>query len=190
MDFNDATLEMFGYDNREEMSKVPISSLYAHAEDRPMFLNQIVRDGYVKEFPVQLKRRDGTVIDSLITSVPLRNPDGTIKALIGTARDITERKRAEQALVESEDKYRSLIETTDTGFVFIDQDGLVLDANPEYVRLTGYHDLREIVGRSVIEWTADYEKEKNAAAVRICFEKGSIRNLDIDYVDSKGNITP
>ncbi|MCX6698230.1 MAG: PAS domain S-box protein [Methanoregula sp.] len=93
-------------------------------------------------------------------------------------------------LKESEDKYRTLIETTGTGFVFIDQDGLVLDANPEYVRLTGHHDLREIVGRSVIEWTADYEKEKNAAAIKTCFAKGSIRNLEIDYVDSKGNITP
>jgi len=66
----------------------------------------------------------------------------------------------------------------------------VLDANPEYVRLTGHDDLSEIVGRSVIEWTADHEKEKNAAAVEECFRNGYIRNLEIDYVNSKGNITP
>ncbi len=100
IDFNDATLEMFGYDNREEISYVTIPSLYANPEDRSVFLNLIVRDGYVKEFPVQLKRRDGTVIDSLITGVPLRNPDGTIKALIGTARDISEHKRIERDLAD------------------------------------------------------------------------------------------
>jgi PAS domain S-box-containing protein len=66
----------------------------------------------------------------------------------------------------------------------------VLDANPEYVRLTGHHDLSEIVGRSVIEWTADHEKEKNAAAVGECFKTGYIKNLEIDYVDSKGSFTP
>ncbi len=104
--------------------------------------------------------------------------------------DITERKKAEQTLRESEDKYRTLIETTNTGYVIIDQDGLVLDANYEYVRLTGHHDLSEIVGRSVIEWTAEPEKEKNAEAVKACFDKGYIRNLEIDYVDAKGNVTP
>ena len=50
--------------------------------------------------------------------------------------------------------------------------------------------MSEIVGRSVIEWTADYEKEKNAAAVAECLKKGYIRNLEIDYVDLRGNITP
>jgi PAS domain S-box-containing protein len=83
-----------------------------------------------------------------------------------------------------------LIETTDTGYVIIDQDGLVRDANSEYVRLTGHHDLSEIVGRSVMEWTAESEKEKNAEAVKACFDKGYIRNLEIDYVDAKGNVTP
>jgi two-component system, cell cycle sensor histidine kinase and response regulator CckA len=105
-------------------------------------------------------------------------------------QDITAHKQAEEALRENEKKYRTMIETTGTGFVIIDQDGLVLDANQEYVRLTGHHNLSEIVGRSVMEWTADYEKEKNVAAVEECLKKGYIRNLEIDYVDSKASITP
>ena len=99
-------------------------------------------------------------------------------------------RQAEEELRDNESKYRTLIETTDTGFVIIDKDGLVLDANPEYVRLTGHRDLSEIVGRSVIEWTAYSEKGKNAAAIKAALEKGYIRNLEIDYVDSKGSITP
>jgi len=134
--------------------------------------------------------------DTRLTKARLTEPYGFIvkpahsRELHATIEMALYKHALDRKLKESEDKYRTLIETTDTGFVFIDPDGLVLDANPEYVRLTGHHDLREIVGRSVIEWTADYEKEKNAAAIKTCFAKGSIRNLEIDYVDSKGNVTP
>jgi PAS domain S-box-containing protein len=133
--------------------------------------------------------KDGTIKCGEVSGSPLVH-EGKIIGIISIARDITDRKQAEEALRESEKKYRALIETTQTGFVIINQIGLVLDANPEYVRLTGHHDLSDIVGRSVIEWTADHEKEKNAAAVGECVRKGYIRNLEIDYVDSKGNITP
>ncbi len=105
-------------------------------------------------------------------------------------KEVYERIMMGEALRKSEDKYRTLIETTNTGFVIIDQDGIVQDANAEYVRLAGHSALSEIVGRSVLEWTAEYEKEKNAAAVKSCFDKGYIRNFEIDYVDAKGNITP
>ncbi|MCX6701249.1 MAG: MEDS domain-containing protein, partial [Methanomicrobiales archaeon] len=142
------------------------------------------------DFECRIRRNDGTIRWIWAKGHPEYNDLLEPKKMFGLVQDITERKRVEEALRESEEKYRTLIETTDTGFVFIDQGGLVLDANPEYVRLTGHRDLKEIFGRSVIEWTADYEKEKNAAAVKTCFEKGSIRNLEIDYVDSKGNITP
>jgi diguanylate cyclase (GGDEF)-like protein/PAS domain S-box-containing protein len=128
---------------------------------------------------------------------PMNVGDGYIPGGVGIIEDITEHKKAESqrvaaldALRKSEDKYRTLIETTDTGYVIIDQDGLVRDANSEYVRLTGHHNFSEIVGRSIMEWTAESEKEKNAEAVTACFDKGYIRNLEIDYVDAKGNIIP
>ena len=93
-------------------------------------------------------------------------------------------------LKESRDKYSALIETTNTGFVILDQQGKVLDANAEYVRLAGYQRLDEIRGRSVTEWTAEYEKDRNAEEVKRCFERGCVRNLEIDYVDKHGKVIP
>jgi PAS domain S-box-containing protein len=101
-----------------------------------------------------------------------------------------EAKNAEEALRKSETLHRALIETTGTGYVIINTEGKVIDANQEYIRFTGYDDLNEIRGRSVVEWTADYEKKKNAEAVAQCAKDGYIRNLEIDYVDKRGNITP
>lgn len=104
--------------------------------------------------------------------------------------DITRRGIAERALRESESLYRALIETTGTGYVVVDGQGKVLDANREYVRLSGHKDLKEIMGRSVLEWTAPHEKEKNAKAVAQCARDGFIWNFEVDYQDKSGKITP
>lgn len=123
-------------------------------------------------------------------------------------RDITERKQAERALKalnesleqrvadrtaalrRSEEQYRVLIETTNTGFVVLDTAGRVVDANAEYVRLTGHDRLEAIRGRTVTEWTAPHDLKQNDVEVKKCAELGYVRNLEIDYVDKKGHITP
>lgn len=90
---------------------------------------------------------------------------------------------------KSQELYQALIETTGTGYVVIDESGKVLDANQEYVRLAGYRLLNEIRGRSVIEWAAAYEKEKNSNAVKKCLREGHVRGFEVDYVDGVGKIT-
>jgi len=149
---------------------------------------------------------------------PLYDQQGTITGAIETIRDNTAGKqeddelraaseaiiateaelrkqyekiiRNEQTLKESEAQYRTLIDTTGTGYVVVNEQGRVLDANVVYIHMAGYNGLEEIRGRSVVEWTAPYDLEKNARAVRECFEKGFIRNFNVDYRDSSGRITP
>jgi PAS domain S-box-containing protein len=105
-------------------------------------------------------------------------------------RDVSDRRRTEQALGESEAKYKALIETTGTGYVILDADGRVLDANQEYVRLAGSTALAQIIGRRVSEWTAEEDQERNLAAVRQCLEHGAVRNLEIHYLSAAGKVTP
>jgi len=105
-------------------------------------------------------------------------------------KKIRELETANQTIKESETKYRSLIETTDTGFAIIDMEGKVLDANNEYVRLSGHNNFQQIIGRNVIEWTAEHDRARNAEEVGLCLKHGFVRNLEIDYVDKDGRFTP
>ncbi len=91
---------------------------------------------------------------------------------------------------KSEFKFRNLIESTNTGYVIIDNSGNVIDANQEYVELTGHNKLDEIIGRSVLEWTSDDELETNMLAVEDCLKNGYIRNFVITYIDKNGNRKP
>ncbi|MBF0552890.1 MAG: PAS domain S-box protein, partial [Deltaproteobacteria bacterium] len=114
----------------------------------------------------------------------------TINMALHLARVESERKVAEDALRESEKKYRALIETTDTGFVILDQGGRVIDANPKFVRFTGNTRLIDILNRKVTEWTAPHDLDRNSLEISRCLERGYIRNLIIDYVNQQGSLTP
>jgi PAS domain S-box-containing protein len=110
--------------------------------------------------------------------------------MVGTHTDITGRKRAEEELRESGQKYRRLIETTGTGYVILDHQGRVTDANQEYAQLTGRQRLEDVVGHGVLEWTAPQNIERNAAEVRKCVEHGFVRNPEIDYITPTGQVVP
>jgi PAS domain S-box-containing protein len=108
IDFNDSALELFGYTDRDDLFAIPITHLYADDGDRDRHLQQIARDGYVRAFPTRLRRRDGTLIDVLITTSAVRNADGSVRYYTGTIHDITASRKAEEELRQSEEKYRLL----------------------------------------------------------------------------------
>ena len=102
---------------------------------------------------------------------------------------LAEQRVMEEGLRKSEEKYRILIETTGTGFVKLDGEGRVLDANQEYVRLVGRQNPAEILGRRVFEWTAPHDLARNREALEECANRGFIRHLQVDYVDGQGEST-
>ena len=95
---NDAAVELFGYSSHEELSQVNIPDLYANPEERVKHINNITERGYTKEFPVDLRRKDGAVIHALITEVSRYDADGSVTGFQGTIRDITEQKKVERDL--------------------------------------------------------------------------------------------
>jgi len=104
--------------------------------------------------------------------------------------ELAQRKVAEKAAQKSEAKHRALLETTNTGYVIMDDNGMVVDANGEYVRLTGHGRREDILGRSVLEWTAPYHVDKHTEEIRKAVTSGFVRGLEIDYAGPDERITP
>jgi PAS domain S-box-containing protein len=184
VDFNDTALEMFGYGSREELMALPLPDLYLHPGQRGDLLTRIEREGYVKEFAVQLIKKDGSVIDTLITAVPLQNPDGSIKAFVGSIRDITDQKRAEDALRESERKFRETVKTLDEGYYSCTLDGMLLEHNVAFNRILGIDADLDLKGTQLPDFWQN--PDDRTPYVEELLAKGFIQNFSINAKTVQG----
>ncbi len=99
LDINQAGVEMLNFPSKEEMLQtVPARNLYRNALDRDKFLAAINRRGHVKDYEVEFKKRDGSPIHALISSRRYENPETGDVEFEGIIKDITHRKRTEEAL--------------------------------------------------------------------------------------------
>ena len=162
---------------------------YIHPDDRPsvmaLFLEALEREmGLVNCF--RIVARDGRAIPFEESSKVTRR-DGRGVGISGILRDITARREMEAALRESEARLRELVDRTGTGFVLIDEKGVVVDVNEPYARLIGAPGVAAVVGRSVIEWTAPDERARNAATVERCARDGFIKDFETVYQRPDGS---
>lgn len=96
----------------------------------------------------------------------------------------------QQELRESEQRYRTLIETTDTGFVILDTDGHVIEANRKYVEFSGHDTFEEIAGRPIFAWIVESEREKNLTAFSGLLKDRYLRNFISEYQGKTGESIP
>ena len=140
--------------------------IYVHRDDHPRMLalvGEAIRTKSLFEMEHRVRRADGSWGWMLSRAVPLLDADGEIVEWFGTGSDVTEHKRAEQALRESEERYRSLFDSIDEGFAIIEMifdsnekpvDYRFLQVNPSFENQSGLHG---VTGRRVSEFLPDLE---------------------------------
>lgn len=98
-DCNDAFVRMLGYTSKEEILKLDVAqTLYVDLEDRKKFLKEIGQQGYVRNFEIALRCKDGRKINVIESSFATRGPSGKIERYQGVMLDVTEMKRAEDEI--------------------------------------------------------------------------------------------
>ncbi len=95
------------------------------------------------------RRKDGTTFPAIFHSAPIYRA-GRPVGLRGVIVDISSRKRSEQALQDSEERYRSVVEGSIQGILIV-RDEIILYVNPAMVRMFGYEGPEELIGKNILE---------------------------------------
>ncbi len=183
---NDAFLKTYGYEERELLGKdiKIVRSRSNEAEMNQGILASTIDGSWQGE--IVNRRKDGSEFPVSLSTSVVTNDEGKSIALIGVATDITERTRAEQALVASEVRYRRLFESAQDGILILDAEtGMIVDVNPFLVDLLGYSH-EEFLGKEI--WELGFFK--NIAANKSNFielqQKGYIRYKDLPLETASG----
>ncbi|MEM4347850.1 MAG: PAS domain S-box protein [Candidatus Altiarchaeota archaeon] len=150
---NSYLLKMFGFKDKEEISKINVADYYKNPKDREIFEKKIAEKGYIKNEEFEYKRKDGTSFWVRETAIAVRDENGNIRYYDGMFDDITEIKELERALKESEERYRTIFENVNAGVnrVTPGEKGRFIDVNSAFVRMLGYTNKEELLKLNVCD---------------------------------------
>ena len=164
---NPAYARILGYNSPVDLisSVTDLAAMsYVHPEERKKLQRVIEEEGQALGFEAKRYRKDGSVIWVSINSRTVHDSDGKLLYYENLITDITNRKKAEQALQESLERYKLIMEASPVPITAYDQEGKVTFVNPAFTGTFGWSS-EELVGKR-LDFVPPHESEKTMGAVK------------------------
>ena len=181
LDANNALVQVLGYPDRETLLGANVGDIYYDPEDRQRWQRTVEDEegSRIRSFETQVRRHDGRVIWVRFSLQTIRGEDGQVTRYEGALEDITDRRRAQDALQASEERFRALVQNASDMISILDPDGSVLYASPSHQRLLG-HSPEDFVGGNFLDFV-HYEDRPLVANALQCLVDLPHENLTIEY---------
>ena len=185
---NEATAKMLGYSKDELIGKhtVELSPIGKnHEEQTKEFLSELFGKGIIAGFEHSWLRKDGSLIDFETSIALLKDEEGNVIGAVGGIRDITERKRAEETLRKSEEKYQSLIEHANDAILSVNREGMIIGFNKKAEEMFGYS-REEMLGKPSYLLVVQQHREKQKRILKQFAETGTGLSMENKINAGKG----
>jgi PAS domain S-box-containing protein len=173
-DVNQQMEALTGY-SREELIGSPFKNYFTDPQRAEEGIKLVLREGRVTNYELTALSKDGRMTVVSYNASTFRDAAGRLQGVFAAARDITEQKKLEQQLRESEAYNRGLIEASVDGLITVDPLGTISDVNEQMSRLSGYP-REELIGTPFADYFVDADRAK--AGVEVTFATGVVT----DYV--------
>jgi PAS domain S-box-containing protein len=141
------------FKNHELIGK-PLSDFYVHPKDRERLINELFNHGSIIDFETQLKNKDGSEETISLTSTLVYDENNAPIKIIGSLRNISRRKQDEEKLRKSEERWRSIINTSPDGISIASLDGKIQFVTENLVRWHGYEQQDDLVGKMALDFVS------------------------------------
>ena len=147
VEINDGFTSLTGYTREDVIGKSSLEvNIWRNPADREELVRQLKEQGYCKNLEADFQRKDGSFMRALM-SASLSTVKG-VAHIYSMTRDVSERKKAEDALRESEERFRSLFDDAPVGYHELDTEGRITNINRTELRMMAY-ERSEMIGQPV-----------------------------------------
>jgi PAS domain S-box-containing protein len=184
--WNKSAERLFGYTPQEAIGqRITLIVPWERRVEEEDILMRLARGERVAHFETVRRRKDGTELDVSLTISPIRDATGKVIGASKVARDVTERKRMERALRESEERFRAIVETTPECVKLVSAEGTLLHMNSPGLEMVGARSADEVVGKSVYGLIAPDDRDRfKAFNEGVC--RGEQGSIQFDIVGLEG----
>ncbi len=186
-DMNEATVRVTGV-KRSELLGTDFFFYFTEPEKARSAYQQVFTAGFVTDYPLTIRHRSGREIDVLYNATVYRDEQNRVLGVFAAARDITERLKAERALQESEALYRTLVNTSPEAITAANLEGKITFASDQTVKLHGFEEPQELLGRPAFDLFAPEERERAAANMQKTWASGKVESFAYKLLRKDGSV--
>jgi PAS domain S-box-containing protein len=193
IDANPAAVKLHRYNDKKELIGINAAELVADRDRDRAIKDSIeaLKTNQSRPAEYKLTTKGGTLIDGEFCTAVIRDHAGNPCSFIGISRDISDRKRMEEKLRETERKLETIFNSIMDGLIITDMMGTVMDANEAAVHIGKYSKLEELIGHSGIDFITESERKRVAKALLAAIADTKKTHSDIiEYIAQDKDGTP